>query len=174
MRKTVFRLRFDLSMLSYWAARYVLYELENRIQNTFVPQVRKAQFLDRRAFLAVCKWKTPRSQKHCRRNQPDFIREVTKCAFGTSNERLMIEALTLLHGVNWPTASTILHWFHRDPYPILDFRALWSVGCRVPKQYGFDFWRDYTRYCRKLADKAGVPMRTLDRALWQYSKENQR
>jgi hypothetical protein len=31
----------------------------------------------------------------------------------------------------------------------------------------------YTRECRSLATAAGVLMRTLDRALWQYSKEHQ-
>jgi hypothetical protein len=39
--------------------------------------------------------------------------------------------------------------------------------------YEFSFWWEYTQFCRKLAAEAGVSMRTLDRALWQYSKENQ-
>jgi len=34
-------------------------------------------------------------------------------------------------------------------------------------------WSDYTLFCRKLAEDAGVTIRELDRALWQYSKENQ-
>jgi len=34
-------------------------------------------------------------------------------------------------------------------------------------------WWNYTVYCRALASKAGVDMRTLDQALWQYSKEKQ-
>jgi hypothetical protein len=43
----------------------------------------------------------------------------------------------------------------------------------VPKKYDFKFWSAYTEACRKLSDETGVSMRTLDRALWQFSKENQ-
>jgi hypothetical protein len=86
---------------------------------------------------------------------------------------LRIEVLTLLAGVSWPTASVILHFFHREQYPILDVRALWSLQCDPPGEYDIPFWESYTSSCRSLAQKAGVSMRTLDRALWQYSKENQ-
>jgi len=78
----------------------------------------------------------------------------------------------LLSGVGWPMASVILHWCHADPYPILDFRALWSLGLDPLPPYDFDLWRAYTGHCRGLA-AAGVTMRDLDRALWQYSKEKQ-
>ena len=39
--------------------------------------------------------------------------------------------------------------------------------------YNFDLWWAYTSFCRKLAQEAGVSMRELDRALWQYSKVKQ-
>lgn len=79
----------------------------------------------------------------------------------------------LLDGVSWPVASVLLHFGSCDRYPILDFRALWSLRIKVPKQYDFGFWWAYTLYCRSLADEHNVSMRTLDRALWQYSKEKQ-
>jgi hypothetical protein len=71
-------------------------------------------------------------------------------------------------------ASVILHWCHADRYPIIDYRALWSLSVeQQPAFYTFDFWWSYVVCCRQLAEEAGVDMRTLDRALWQYSKENQ-
>ena len=82
--------------------------------------------------------------------------------------------LTCLTGVSWPTASVILHFFHPDPYPIMDFRALWSVSLKVPAQYTFEFWWEYVKFCRGIASRSRVDMRTLDRALWQYSKERQK
>jgi hypothetical protein len=94
-------------------------------------------------------------------------------AFSTFNERLRIEILMLLSGVSWPMASVILHWGHPEPYPILDFRALWSLGIPQPPVYNFELWQKYTQTCRQLAQQIGVSIRTLDRALWQYSKENQ-
>ena len=70
-------------------------------------------------------------------------------------------------------ASVILHFCHRDPYPILDFRALWSLGAEEPASgYNSDFWQQYTTTCRALAAEAACPLRTLDRALWAYSKAN--
>ena len=90
----------------------------------------------------------------------------------TPDERQRIEALTRLHGVDYPTASVLLHLAHRDSYPIIDFRALWSLGVETPPTaYFFTYWWAYTQACRSLAKDAGVRMRTLDRALWQYSKE---
>jgi hypothetical protein len=102
-----------------------------------------------------------------------FVLSVTSTAFTPPDERLRIEVLTLLEGVGWPTASTILHFCSNDRYPIIDFRALWSLGAAVPKFYDFEFWWAYTQFCRGLVDQAGVTMRTLDRALWQFSKANQ-
>jgi hypothetical protein len=46
------------------------------------------------------------------------------------------------------------------------------VGAASPIS-DFAFWWSYVNRCRDLADQARVDMRTLDRALWQYSRENQ-
>lgn len=86
---------------------------------------------------------------------------------------MRIEVLTLLCGVGWPMASVILHFGYENQYPILDFRALWSLGVDAPNSYTFQIWEPYTHFTRELADKAGVSMRELDRALSQYSKEKQ-
>ena len=93
--------------------------------------------------------------------------------FSSSDERLRIEVLTLLSGVRWPTACVILHYCARQPYPILDFRALWSLSCPVPeKGYGFALV-GVLRIHGNLAEQLDVSMRELDRGLWQYSKERQ-
>jgi hypothetical protein len=106
-------------------------------------------------------------------NTEEYVEEVTGVALGSRNERTRMEALTLLDGVGWPTASVILHFFHRERYPIVDFRALWSLSLEEPREYKFGFWWNYVSCCRALSDRTGLGMRTLDQALWQYSKENQ-
>jgi hypothetical protein len=80
----------------------------------------------------------------------------------------------LLQGVAYPMASVILHFLHEDPYPILDVRALWSVGVDALPRGGhnFELWQAYTAYTRELAQAAGVSMRVLDRALWQHAYEH--
>ena len=101
------------------------------------------------------------------------MRAVTTLALATEDERLRICFLSALHGINWPMASVMLHFAGRDRYPVLDFRALWSLSVPNPNFYTFEFWWRYTDVCRRLADEAKVTMRVLDRALWQFSKENQ-
>ncbi|HUV14993.1 MAG TPA: hypothetical protein VMW28_00330 [Pelolinea sp.] len=69
----------------------------------------------------------------------------------------------------------LLHFGHQELYPILDCRANWSLGKgEPPVLYNFDFWWGYVQFSRELAGKVGVSIRELDRALWQYSKENQK
>ena len=135
--------------------------------------MRARGYLLRSEFLALCRWKTPRSQPRCARNRDAYIREVTRIALSTRNEELKIRVLLLLNGVSWPTASVILHFCDRAKYPILDVRALWSVGSRGAPAYCFMLWRAYTLFIRRINRRTGLSMRTIDRALWQYSKERQ-
>jgi hypothetical protein len=119
-------------------------------------------------------WKTPRSQHKVASNSAEFIEAVTGTALSTGSEQLRIEVLTLLNGVSWSTASVILHFCHREPYPILDVRALWSLSVDAGKvTYNYELWWKYTQVYRELAKSTRLSMRELDRALWQYSKENQ-
>ena len=84
-----------------------------------------------------------------------------------------IEVLNLSSGVSWPVTSAILHCCYDNLYPVLDSRALWSIGVEKPAVYDFFFWQTYNTFCRELAERTGMSMRQLDRALWQYSKEHQ-
>ncbi|MCA9953831.1 MAG: hypothetical protein KC434_03875 [Anaerolineales bacterium] len=168
----MFELRFPKTEILEYATRYE-YPNEDVIMQEIAPQIRQQQFVAQEQLVVLCNWKSPRIRTRCAANDPEFVKSATQTAFHTSNEQLRVEVLTLLSGVGWPMASVLLHWGHVDPYPILDFRALWSLGFDVLPHYNFEFWWAYTQFCRQLAQEAGVSMRTLDRALWQYSKENQ-
>lgn len=168
----MFTLRFELQEIQTLSSRYPVAN-DHIAEMNIAPQVRTRGYFTQPEFVTICHWKTPRSQPKVASNAESFIRAVTQTAFSTTDERLRIEVLTLLNGVSWPTASVLLHFGHQAPYPILDYRALWSLGIDSPPVYEFNFWWEYTLTCRDLATRADVSMRTLDRALWQYSKENQ-
>ncbi len=51
---------------------------------------------------------------------------------------------------------SILHFFHQEPYPILDYRALWSVSLEKQQLYGFNFWWLYVQFCRDLAERTHI------------------
>ncbi len=174
-----FSLRFDRKHISYWAVRYnqskeYRESKEPEIERVIAPRTKAACFFNKEDFLVLCRWKSPRPEKLYRQNSLEFIKAVTQTALLTRTEQLQIEVLTLLRGVSWPVASVLLHFGCTEPYPILDFRSLWSLSVEEPKQYDFPFWLAYTHHCRHLAEINSVSMRTLDRALWQYCKENRR
>lgn len=130
--------KFTERDIATWASRYD-YPPDPTIEKEIVPRVKEARYLTKPDFLTLCRWKTPRSQPRCASNSEEFIEAVSRVALSTPNERLRIEIWTLLNGVNWPTASTLLFWLHTEEYPILDFRALWSLGYAKPPKYDFSF-----------------------------------
>lgn len=169
----MFTLRFEPQAIEYWATRFPDGPTALRILNEIVPRVREHGYLNKRDFLTICEWNSTRPRALYRSNAEDFIREITRVSFATKHERVRVEVLTLLNGVSLATASVLLHFCAPDPYPILDSRSLWSMQATPPKKFDFDFWLQYVRATRKLAKQVHVDMRTLDRALWQYARENQ-
>lgn len=170
----MFELRFPISEVGHYASRYSYGRSELEVTEN-AETIRSRGYLSKRELQIIGEWKTPRSKSRIASNSEDYIKEVTQIAFSTDSAKLRIEILNLLVGVSWPTASVLLHFYHQVKYPILDFRALYSLNCEhiKPQDYKFDFWKAYTIYTRDLANHADVDMRTLDQALWQYSKENQ-
>ncbi len=169
----MFKLQFEPSAIPYWAARYN-YPREEAELLSRRDAVRTAGRLDKSLLQLIANWKSPRSAGHISKNSEQFVNEMSGVALSAKDERSRIEPLTLLDGVSWPTASVILHLFHPNQYPILDFRALWSLGSEVPTCYCFDFWWPYVEACRKFYVDFACDPRTFDRAVWQYSKERQK
>ena len=95
----------------------------------------------------------------------------TSRALAADDEETRMRALLELEGVGAPTASTLLYFAFPHDYPILDVRALDSLGVKPRSQYPVSFWLEYLRTCRELARSSRVSIRTLDKALWQHSKE---
>ncbi len=167
------RLKFPESEISKWANSYDCSQEEKALLE-LKPKILKLGYVDKIQLKQVAHWKSPRSASHIDKNSDEFVKDITTWSLSAKDERSKIEVLTLLDGVSWPSASVILHFFHYAPYPILDIRALWSVGMEINNQYSFSFWWPYVEFCRQVVERNSLDMRTLDRALWQYSKENQK
>ena len=134
-------------------------ELENNIINDIAPAIRTRGYLTIKDLLIFSKWKSgnrtkhlvSKNSKHKYYVKEDFVKKITSASLESSNERFRIEVLTLLDGVSWPTASIILHICTNEPYPVLDFRALWSLNFVNSVKYNFDFWWEYTLFCRMMS-----------------------
>lgn len=136
--------------------------------------VRQRGYYTRDEFIEVCAWKTVRSRPKVAVNTETAVVGATRLALATVDEPARMTALLGLQGVGVPTASTLLYCALPDRYPILDVRALESLGVKARSQYPLSFWLEYLDACRELAQLAGVSLRTLDKALWQHSKERSR
>lgn len=168
-----FRLQFDPAEIRPLAERFS-YDDDAAVRRVGASAARRGYYT-REEFTAVCNWKTPRSRARVATNSAEQVETQTKLALGkqTSKEERMT-ALTALVGVGVPTASALLHFAEPERYPILDVRALESLGRRGQSTYSTTFWLRYLAACQALAEAHGVPIRTLDKALWQHSKERQR
>jgi hypothetical protein len=164
-----FALQFPAELVPSLAARFPVVDETPVLAAGQGARVRG--YYDRDEFLLVCEWKTARSRPTVAKNSPLAIRAATRIALRADDEAERMTALTSLEGVGVPTGSVLLYSAYPDDYPILDVRALQSLGSRSRSVYPVSFWLDYLDRCRALALELGVSLRTLDKALWQHSKE---
>jgi hypothetical protein len=164
-----FELQFPPEQVGPLAARFGY--TDDRACQAAGAAARARGYYVREEFLTVCEWKTSRSRPKVERNDAAAVEQATSRALGSSDERDRMRALIELEGVGVPTASTLLHFAFPDDYPILDVRALESLGQQARTVYPVGFWLEYLHACRQLAQRHRVSVRTLDKALWQHSRE---
>ncbi len=124
-----FILQFPLEQVPAYAGRYAYAGDDEVIAIGKVARARGRYLRDE--FVAVCRWKTPRSAPRVAMNTDERVEQATRVALADgSGERERIEALRSLDGVEWPTASVLLHLAYPERYPILDKRALIALGVR--------------------------------------------
>jgi hypothetical protein len=106
------------------------------------------------------------------KNDPDYVKEVTRLSFVTNNEKLRLEILTLLNGVNIRMASAILMFCFPEKYTVMDWRAwkslqkLGDLESEILDTY--ESYKIYNEKCKKIAGCYSVSLRLLDKALWQW------
>jgi hypothetical protein len=164
-----FELQFPIEQVAALAARFPV--MDERPGLALGAAVRARGHYTRAEFIEVCEWKTVRSRPKVTANSEPVVIEATGRALSATDEATRISALLELAGVGVPTASTLLYFVFPEEYPILDVRALESLGVKPRSVYPVGFWLAYLSACRALARRAGVSVRTLDKALWQHSKE---
>jgi hypothetical protein len=162
-----FRPQFELDDIPAYAARY---ESEDDARVLAIGEAaRERGCYTRAGFVEVCRWKTPRSAPLVVRNTAAEVKAVTRVALRDgADARDRMRAQRTLHGVDWPTASVLLHVTCPDSWPILDVRVLEALGVPVAT-YGYTFWEAFVSNHRALVTRVGVDGRTLDRGMWQWS-----
>jgi hypothetical protein len=165
-----FELQFPASDIAALAARFP--STDETAAHRLGAAARARGHYTRSEFLVVCAWKTPRSRPKVQANSARTVRAATSVALSpASSEQTRMDALLALQGVGVPTASTLLYVAFPAEYPILDVRALHALGHKARSVYPTSYWLSYLDACRGIAAEHGVSLRTLDKALWQWSKE---
>jgi len=149
--------------------------VDKEIEDRMKCLLKRQRYLRGEDLVRIGRWKSPRPLRYYMENSDSSTRRVTQLSFSSKDERRRIESLLSsrggLRGVGYPVASTILHFAFSSMYPIMDFRVIESLGWDVPSSYTFDFWQKYCTEVRKVAGEHNLPIRTVEKALWMYSKE---
>ena len=125
----------------------------------------------------IVRWKSERAVRYLIGNSSESIRRALEVAASpeASTEEAMT-ALLALHGIDIPIASAILTAIFPERYTVMDCRVLEAMG--YPRQ-DLHFYEDFLDFCKHVVasgavgtqpDLALTPLRSLDRALRQWSE----
>jgi hypothetical protein len=129
---------------------------------------------------AIVRWKSERAVHYLIGNSNEKIRRaLSVAASSNSNTEAAIKALLELHGIDITLASAIMAAIFPDRYTVLDYRSLEALG---HARHDVQFYEEYVAFCKRLAESnivkpqselpGATPLRTLDRALWEWSQAN--
>jgi hypothetical protein len=149
--------------------------MEERALKAWLRGQGAVKHLDKGHFVRLAAWSRPRGREAYERNSSPFVREATRLASRTINDRLKVYLLMALDGVNVPVAATVLHFFNPRLFPIFDTRicttlkkaGLWK---RKANDASVDAWEDYVTVMRRLSRRFRVSLRDLDKALYCYDR----
>jgi len=160
----------DAEFVAHWSGQYQPKALENKLFNEVGPLVAERGHFSRNEFLQVGSWKSQRSATYMKRNSNDDIEDITRLAMGAP-ERLRHRILDLLKGVGTGMASALLAVADPDAFTVIDYRAIETLQQHGELGSEWPSYGHYRQRCRQIADQLDTDLRTLDRALWQWSKE---
>ena len=128
----------------------------------------------------IVRWKCERVVPVLISNSGEKVRKALAVAASPDTPlKDAVAALTALRGIDLPLASAILTAIFPERYTVMDYHALETLG---QPRHDVEFYEQYLEFCRNLAAHNAVtaqpdlpaptPLRSLERALWQWSKNH--
>ena len=129
---------------------------------------------------AIVRWKSERAVQVLIGNSNEKIRRALAVANSPeSSTETAVKALLDLHGIDIALASAVLAAIFPERYAVLDYRTLEALG---HARHDVRFYEEYLAFCKRLAESnivrpqselpAPTSLRTLDRALWEWSRSH--
>ena len=169
MQSVAFKLQ--VTNIPYWATQYPREDLEDDEKALAAAARIRDGECSRSNLERIVAWKSDRRLALISENSDSEIADALRLALRATEPRSALAVLTGLRGVGAPMASAILTAIDPEKYTVMDFRALEALGV-ADANTGLEFYlRHYLPECKRLASEAGVSLRTLDRALWAWSKK---
>ena len=163
-----FSLQFPVADIQLWADRY---PPEDNSPFEAGRRITDGDY-DRANLRIIVNWKSKRRAALIDKNSDGEITEALRLAVEAQEARTAFAVLMGLSGVGLPMASAILACLDGKQYTIIDWRTLEALGAPNWNADLNFYLTHYLPECRRLARAAEVSLRTLDRALWQWSREN--
>jgi hypothetical protein len=170
--------KLDSGELRRWLK---LYDLEGYLFEEVRQRFEAEQTLRPYDFFAIVIWKSNRAKTKIKRGLADagktveaLMREVSQ----SDQPQAQVDALLQVRGIGLAMASAILTVCYPETFTVLDYRA-WETLQRasvdgLPENYpqSPEAYLLYCRACKELADRMGLSLRDLDRALWAKNWED--
>lgn len=147
-------------------------------------------YISREQLRKIGKWKSPRIDRHLKKNTATEVEVETAAAFSASSSEQAAETLIELNGVGVPVASSILTMYDPTEYAVIDYRVLRALPVIDPQLADPRTYRDYRDFLEhfrsygdrpdtyqfymdrvdQIAADEGLTPREVDMALWAYDK----
>jgi hypothetical protein len=163
------RPKIDRKFIDIWSAKYH-YPGEDQLFSVTGAAVRARGEYTREELLRVGRWKSARATSSLAKNSDELVAAVTRTALAAPT-LIKHRVLTILSGVGVPIASALLTIWKPEEFTVIDVRAISTLRAAGLLQPGADLppYVQYVDLCRRLAMDNRVDLRSLDRALWQWS-----
>jgi hypothetical protein len=175
----------DRVFVARWSQRYLddgpsAAAKEEKLLSEVGTAVKRRGWYSKSELIQVGEWKARgRIRGRLAQNSEADVRQITKTAL-TAPEDRQCRILGKLHGVGDPMASALLMIWDPEHHTVLDFRAFAALERlqrrglleeEVPEREGlYPPYAAYLKCCRAIAQRLGVTLRDLDRALWKWNE----
>jgi hypothetical protein len=171
-------MRLTAAFVHRWSAEYWTRSnatertLEEHLLDEVGPNVAERGYYKKAELIEVGKWKARgRIRKRIDANSEEDVSAISEHALAVGTPDYVRHwSLQRLKGVGSPMASALLSVWAPQRFTVLDFRAAQAL-LRLGELPGPDETPDYPTYlhcCREIAQRLGVALRQLDRALWTW------
>lgn len=170
--------KLDSVKLNQWLK---LYDIERYLFKEVYRRFNDERTLEPYDFFAIIVWKSNRAKTKIKKGLAragKSVRELMREVSQADTPEAKIETLLQIWGIGLPIASAILTVCHPKEFTVLDYRA-WATlkeaaVSDLPPRYpqSAKEYLQYCQTCRHLADRMGLSLRNLDRALWAKNRKD--